>query len=45
MNNKKLPPPPTLPPSFAISDNFCLFHKDSYRMKSTIVLNVKPNTA
>ncbi|MFX0000212.1 MAG: hypothetical protein ACFE9Q_15350 [Candidatus Hodarchaeota archaeon] len=27
MSDKKIPPPPTLPPSFKIKDNFCLFHK------------------
>ncbi len=27
MSNKKLPPPPALPPSFTASSKFCLFHK------------------
>ena len=27
MSDKKLPLPPTFPPSFKESDNFCLFHK------------------
>ncbi len=27
MRDKKTPPPPALPPSFKIGDNFCLFHK------------------
>ena len=27
MSDKKEPPPPVLPPSFNLSDNFCLFHK------------------
>jgi hypothetical protein len=27
MNNKRTPPPPSLPPDYTIPDNFCLFHK------------------
>lgn len=27
MNNKKTPPPPVLPPSFNVKENFCLLHK------------------
>jgi len=27
MSDKKLPPPPALPPSFTASSKFCLFHK------------------
>ncbi|MFW9939616.1 MAG: hypothetical protein ACFFFT_01150 [Candidatus Thorarchaeota archaeon] len=27
MNNKKTPPPPVLPPSIKIDENFCLLHK------------------
>jgi len=27
MNNKKLPPPPNLPPNFTVSEKFCLLHK------------------
>ena len=27
MSDKKIPPPPILPPSIKIEDNFCLFHK------------------
>lgn len=27
MNNKKIPPPPVLPPSFNLKENFCLLHK------------------
>jgi hypothetical protein len=27
MNNKKVPPPPVLPPSISINENFCLLHK------------------
>ncbi|MHA1294334.1 MAG: hypothetical protein ACTSQJ_16950 [Promethearchaeota archaeon] len=27
MSEKKTPPPPSLPPSFKIQENFCLFHK------------------
>lgn len=27
MDNKKLPPPPELPPNVKISKNYCLFHK------------------
>ena len=27
MNNKNLPPPPTLPPNFTASEKFCLLHK------------------
>ncbi|MFX0174805.1 MAG: hypothetical protein ACFE85_01090 [Candidatus Hodarchaeota archaeon] len=31
MNNKKLPPPPVLPPTRTISENFCLFHKGTIK--------------
>ena len=31
MNVKKTPPPPSLPPSIEIKDNFCLFHKGDIR--------------
>ena len=27
MNNKKIPPPPVLPPSIKVKENFCLLHK------------------
>ncbi|MDX1797322.1 MAG: hypothetical protein R3255_01620 [Candidatus Lokiarchaeia archaeon] len=27
MSDKKVPPPPLLPPRFTIKENFCLFHK------------------
>lgn len=27
MSEKKVPPPPVLPPSIEIKNNFCLFHK------------------
>ncbi|MBY8985162.1 MAG: hypothetical protein KGD65_08855 [Candidatus Lokiarchaeota archaeon] len=27
MNNKEIPPPPALPPSFKVDENFCLLHK------------------
>ena len=27
MSDKKVPPPPVLPPSIKIKENFCLFHK------------------
>jgi hypothetical protein len=27
MNNQNKPPPPVLPPSFKVSDTFCLLHK------------------
>lgn len=27
MSDKKVPPPPVLAPSVALSENFCLFHK------------------
>lgn len=27
MNNKRTPPPPVLPPSININENFCLLHK------------------
>jgi len=27
MSDKKVPPPPALPPSFKMEENFCLFHK------------------
>jgi hypothetical protein len=27
MDNKRSPPPPTLPPKIEISKDFCLFHK------------------
>lgn len=27
MNDKKVPPPPVLPPSIKLTENFCLFHK------------------
>ena len=27
MSDKKVPPPPVLPPSVSLSENFCLFHK------------------
>ena len=27
MSDKKIPPPPTLSPTFNKLDNFCLFHK------------------
>lgn len=27
MNDKKAPPPPMLPPSFKMKENFCLLHK------------------
>jgi len=27
MNDKKIPPPPTLPPVFNIDEKYCLFHK------------------
>ncbi|MFX1573209.1 MAG: hypothetical protein ACFFB0_10705 [Promethearchaeota archaeon] len=27
MKDKKVPPPPVLPPSIHIKENFCLFHK------------------
>ena len=32
MNEKKLPPPPVLPPSYQkIKENFCLFHKGNLK--------------
>jgi hypothetical protein len=32
MNDKKLPPPPVLPPGFQkVKDNFCLFHKGNLK--------------
>lgn len=27
MSNKKIPPPPRLPPSIKVNENFCLLHK------------------
>ena len=27
MNNNKIPPPPVLPPSFKVNENFCLLHR------------------
>jgi len=27
MNDKKIPPPPVLPPNIDLKDNYCLFHK------------------
>jgi hypothetical protein len=27
MNDKKIPPPPVLPPSTKFNENFCLLHK------------------
>ena len=27
MSDKKVPPPPILPPSVSLSENLCLFHK------------------
>ncbi len=33
MNNKKVPPPPVLPPSIKINENFCLLHKGEIRGK------------
>ncbi len=27
MDNKNIPPPPSLPPTYEISKDFCLFHK------------------
>ncbi len=29
MNDKNVPPPPVLPPTFKITEDFCLFHKDT----------------
>ena len=32
MSNKKLPPPPILPPKYEkVEENFCLFHKGDLR--------------
>jgi len=31
MSNKNLPPPPVLPPTIKISEQFCLFHKGNIR--------------
>ncbi len=30
MNDKKITPSPSLPPSFTVSDNLCLFHKGDF---------------
>ncbi|MFX0023181.1 MAG: hypothetical protein ACFE9S_12715 [Candidatus Hermodarchaeota archaeon] len=27
MDNKKVPPPPVLPPTITLNENFCLIHK------------------
>jgi len=31
MSDKKIPPPPVLPPSVKIKENSCLFHKGDIR--------------
>ena len=33
MSEKKVPPPPVLPPSIEITENFCLFHKGNIKGK------------
>ncbi len=27
MSEKKVPPPPSMPPAFKVNENFCLLHK------------------
>jgi hypothetical protein len=38
MSNKKIPPPPALPPSnFGSKENYCLFHKGDIKGKEVYI--------
>lgn len=45
MNDKKIPPPPVLPPSIEIKNmvNFCLFHKGPIKGEIYTCPNCKTN--
>ena len=41
MSEKNTPPPPRLPPSFKVDEDFCLFHKGEIGDESYICPNCK----